>query len=292
MPKFDIRFRIKNITFSVNVFTIPIYIIALFSSFTIQYFATVAFIIAHEVGHILVALISGGKIYSFRILPVGVNALIDDCYCKKSEKLLIYFAGPCVNIMFAIIIYIFYARQLINIELTAGVYINIWLAFFNLLPTLPLDGGKIVLELFADYSGLFKASKYMNRITVILSVIIIFCGLLIFRNNQYNISLILIGVYILLCRTQSRKETALMNIKNLLFRRSRILKQRIYPVREIVVMKDVKLSEVIKAMDYANMFHMVNVLDDNLKIIKLVSEQEILDALVTNNVDTEIGEII
>ena len=83
-----------------------------------------------------------------------------------------------------------------------------------------------------------------------------------------------------------------MNIKNLLFRRSRILKQRIYPIREIAVMKDVKLSEVIKAMDYANMFHMVNVLDENLRIIKVVSEQEILDALITNNIDTEINRIL
>ena len=57
-------------------------------------------------------------------------------------------------------------------------------------------------------------------------------------------------------------------------------------------MKDVKLSEVIKAMDHANRFHMIYVLDDNLRTITLISEQEVLDAVMTNNIDTTIDELL
>ncbi len=291
MLDFDIKIRLQHITIRINVLTIPIYIIAIISSFTAQYFITVGFIFAHELGHLVVAFILGARVYCFRILPVGVSASINDCSCKKFDKLFIYSAGPSVNIVFAIIIYILCARQFIPIEFTAGVYINIWLAFFNLLPILPLDGGKIAMEVLSDYSGLFKASKHMNIITVILSVITIILGLVILKNTLYNASLVIVGIYILLGKREIRKETALMNIKNLLFRRSRVLKQRIYPIREIAVMKDVKLSEVVKAMDYANMFHKVNVLDENLRITKVISEQEILDAIVKNNIDTEIDKI-
>ncbi|QNU68044.1 site-2 protease family protein [Ruminiclostridium herbifermentans] len=292
MPDLDIKIRIKNITFRINILTIPIYIIAIISSFTAQFFITVGFIAVHELGHIVAAFIKGARIYCFRILPVGVSASIEDYSCKKLNKIFIYSAGPSVNIIFAVVFFILYACQVIPIEFTVGVYINIWLAFFNLLPVMPLDGGKIAMEVLSDYSGLFKASKHMNIITVILSVIIIFLGLIIFKNTLYNLSLVIIGIYILLCNTESRKETALMNIKNLLFRRSRILKQRIYPIREIAVMKDVKLSEVVKAMDYANMFHIINVLDENMRIIKVISEQEILDAIIINNINTEIGKIL
>ncbi len=292
MLDLDIKVRIKHITFSINLLTVPIYIIAIISSFTAQFFITVGFIIAHELGHIAAAFISGAEIYCFRILPVGVSATIEDYSCKKVNKIFIYSAGPSVNIIFAIVIYILYACQVISIEFTVGIYINIWLAVFNLLPILPLDGGKIAMEVLSDYSGLFKTSKHMKIITVILSVIMIILGLVIFKNTLYNASLVIVGIYILLSNTESRKETALMNIKNLLFRRSRILKQRIYPIRQIAVMKDVKLSEVIKAMDYANKFHMVNVLDENLKIVKVISEQEILDAIIINNINTEIGKIL
>ena len=292
MLDFDIKIRIKHVTISINILSVPIYIIAIISSFTAQFFITVGFIIAHELGHIAAAYISGAGIYCFRILPVGVSASIEDYSCKKCNKIFIYLAGPTVNIIFAIVIYLLYACQVIPIEFTIGVYINIWLAFFNLLPILPLDGGKIAMEVLSDYSGLFKARKHMNTITIILSIIIIIFGLIILRNTLYNASLVIVGIYILLSKTESRKETALMNIKNLLFRRSRIIKQRIYPIKEIAVMKDVKLSEVVKAMDYANMFHMVNVLDENLRIVRVISEQEILDALITNNIDTEIYRIL
>lgn len=292
MLDFDINIRLKHIIISINILTVPIFIIAIISSFTAQFFITVGFIIAHELGHIAAAFISGAGIYCFRILPVGVSASIEDYSCKKYNKLFIYWAGPSVNIIFAIAIYILYVCQVIPIEFTVGVYINLWLAFFNLLPILPLDGGKIAMEVLADYSGLFKASKHMNIITVILSIIIIILGLIIFKNTLYNASLVIVGIYILLSKTESRKETALMNIKNLLFRRSRILKQRIYPIREIAVTMDVKLSEVVKAMDYANMFHIVNVLDENLRIVKVISEQEILDVIMSNNLDTEIGKIL
>ena len=204
MLDFDIKIRLKHITISINIFTVPIYIIAIISSFTTQFFITVGFIILHELGHIAAAFISGAGIYCFRILPVGVCASIEDYSCKKINKIFIYSAGPSVNIMFAIVVYILYACQVISIEFTLGVYINIWLAFFNLLPILPLDGGKIAMEVLSDYSGLFKASKHMNIITVILSIIIIILGLIILRNTLYNASLVIVGIYILFSITQSR----------------------------------------------------------------------------------------
>ncbi|MHB8064741.1 MAG: site-2 protease family protein, partial [Ruminiclostridium sp.] len=258
----------------------------------IQYVMTMFFIVAHELGHIVAALISGAGIYCIRILPIGVNAVIDDSGCSKYRRIYIYLAGPGINIIFAAIIYILYACHFVSIEFTLGIYINIWLAFFNLLPILPLDGGKIVMEGLADYSGLYRTSKQIRILSVLISIILICLGLVILIRTLYNISLVLVGIYILLCSKENKKETALMNIKNFVFRRSRIIKKGIYPAREIVVMKNVKLSEVIKAIDYANMFHLVNVLDEDLRVIKVMTEQEILDALMTNNLDTTMDKLL
>ena len=292
MIRLAANIRIKGMLICINVLIIPVILIAILNNFFIQYVITMAFIIAHELGHIVTALISGARIYSLRILPIGVNVAIDDSGCSRNSKINIYLAGPFINIIFAIIIYILYACHIVSIELTLGVYINIWLAFFNLLPILPLDGGKVAMEALADHSGLFRASKHMHVLSVLLSIIIICLGLLIFMRTLYNISLVLIGIYILLCVKQSKKETALMNIKNFVFRRSRIIRKGIYPAREIVVMMDVKLSEVIKAMDYTNMFHLVNVLDKDLRVIKVMTEQEILDALMLNNIDTTFEKLL
>jgi len=287
-----VNIRIKRILININILIVPLLVIALVMNFFTQYIITMVFIIAHELGHICVAMISGAKIYSLRILPIGLSAEIDDSRCSKYSNIYIYMAGPCVNIIFAIIIYILCACHFVSKELTLGVHINIWLAFFNLLPILPLDGGKIAMELLAERFGLFRASKQMYILTIFISIIIICLGLVVFKQSKYNASVVLVGIYILLCVKESKKETALMNMKNFIFRRSRINQKGIYPVREIVIMKNVTLSEVIKAMDYANMFHIVNVLDDEFRVVKVMTEQEILDALMLNSMDTTFDKLL
>jgi len=47
-----------------------------------------------------------------------------------------------------------------------------------------------------------------------------------------------------------RPEEILMNIRNLLFKRSRFLKKGVYPGRELVVLESTRLGELIKSMDF------------------------------------------
>lgn len=284
--------KIKRAAININNLIIPIIIISLAMGFFIQYIITMGFIIAHELGHIAVASISGARIYRVRVLPIGLSAEIDDSGCSKYRKLSIYMAGPCINLIFVILIYILIACHFVTKELTLGVYINMWLAFFNLLPILPLDGGRIAMVILAEHFGIFRASKQMNILAILLSIVIICLGLVVLKQTGYNISLVLIGCYILLYINESKRETAFMNIKNFIFKRSHIIKKGIYPVREVVVMHNVKLSEVIKNMDYVNMFHIVNVLDDSLRVIKVMTEQEILDALMVKSIDTTFDELL
>ncbi len=285
----NLSIKIKQILVNINILLVPLILIAIMNNFAIEYVITMSFIIAHEFGHILVAVILGGRINSIRILPVGLNAEIDDSKCTKLSKLYIYMSGPCVNIIFASI---FYACPYVSNEFTIVVHINIWLAFFNLIPIMPLDGGKIAFEILSQRFGLFRASKKMHIFSVFLSIFIICLGLVIFKKTLYNISMVLIGSYVLLCAKGIKKETAIMNIKNFIFKKSRIIDKGIYPVREIVVMKNIKLSEVIKAMDHANMFHLVSILDEELKIIKVMTEQEILEVLMIYNADTTFEKIL
>ncbi len=74
-------------------------------------------------------------------------------------------------------------------------------------------------------------------------------------------------------------EAALMNVKQLIFRRSRLLKKGIYAARDLVVVESALLRDTLQYMDF-DRFHIVYVLDEQLKIIRVLSEQEILDSLL------------
>lgn len=275
----------KHIKLKIDIFIIPLIMLVLLYDCFRQYLMTFIFISSHELGHILVALLLGAKFNSLRILPIGLNAIIDNQRCDKNSRILIYLAGPFVNIIMAAVCFVLKGFHLSTL-------INISLALFNLLPIQPMDGGKIALEILSVRLGLFKANKQLETVSIIVSIIIILFGLLVFIKNKYNISFVLIGIYIISCLKANKRETTFMNIKNLLFRRARIIKKGIYPVREIVVMKNMSIANVIKAMDYADMFHLVSILDDNLRVIRVMTEQEILDAGIENGADVTFDKLL
>ncbi len=272
---------------SINLLILVFAAVAFITGTLPEYLLTLLSITLHEAGHAATVILSGGKIYNVRVMPVGLNAEMDNGYCSKLNRLIIYFAGPLVSFGLAGILKVLLLVGFTNPYVIVMLYTNLYLAVFNMLPVFPLDGGRIFVELAAAKSGLIRAGKRMKQISVLLSVIIIAVGLVsLYTDSKRSICLIIIGIYIFMYLGANKEETALMNIKSLLFRKARVIRKGIYPVREIVVLKTVKLTEVIKAMDYVDRFHMVNILDENLRVIMVMTEQEIIDAVVRNAPDT------
>lgn len=291
--KLSISFGIGRFRVEVSYLILVFLLAAMITKTAGSYLLTFLFIIIHEAAHIITALLSGAGVYNIRFLPVGLNAVIDDGVCSRRQRVAIYSAGPFMSfllaVIFSIIIIVLESNSPV---LKMGAYINFYLCGFNLLPILPLDGGKLAMELLSARLGVFKAGKGLHFLTVILSISIILTGIISFCNTGKNISLLIIGLYILFCIKVNREETAFMNIKNFIFRKTRVMRKGIYPVREIVVLKSVKLSEVIKAMDYVDRFHIINVLDDDFKVIKVMTEQEVLDAIIGSTPDTTFEKLM
>ncbi|AEY64926.1 site-2 protease family protein [Clostridium sp. BNL1100] len=295
MPHID--FRLKGTRIQIDLLIIPVFLAAMIGKLLVAYSMTLGFIICHELGHIATGAMCGAGLSSFRLLPVGVNAAIDDFQCSKSQKLLIYISGPLVNVVFAIIIYCVHmwktlAGGFLNVDIMLAITINLWLAIFNLIPIPPLDGGRIAIELLADKVGLFRANRLMNIFSLFFSIMIICIGTVVLIKSRYNGSLVLIGVYIIFLLKKNKKEAAILNMKNFILKRSAIIRKGIFPVREIAVLEDVKVLDLVKSMDYSNVFHIIKVLDNDLHVIKSITEQDILNTLMKGVSDITVGEIL
>lgn len=230
--------------------------------------------IAHELAHIFSAKLMKAKLDSIKILPIGIHATIK-YHCLSLVKCsIINISGPIMNFLFFVICFILRAYFLNG--MLFFIYVNISLAIFNLLPIYPLDGGRLLKDIFEAKLGLFRASKYITRISLGFLILLFFVGGFQYFTSGYNISLLVLVIYILFILKNNKTEVALMNIKNLIYRRSRFKKKGIYPIRGLAVLNTKSLGDIIKNMDF-DRFHIIYVLSEDMKVVKAVTEQEVLD---------------
>lgn len=257
-----------------------------------EYLQALFFISVHEAGHISVGVLMRAQLCNIRLLPVGLNAEINMAYSTRRQRMAMFFAGPCTSFILALSFLFLYNNCYQQDFFLGGIYTNFYLGVFNLIPVLPMDGGRIVQELLAARLGTVRTGKLMKLVSEVLSAVIILVGAAGLFYSRWGVSLMVIGVYFFMCIGTSREETAFMNIKSLLFRKSRVIRKGIYPVREIVALKHMKLAEVIKALDYVDRFHIINILDEDLRVIKVMTEQEILEAILVNTADTTFDNLM
>ncbi|MDY7016012.1 MAG: site-2 protease family protein [Cyanobacteriota bacterium] len=107
-----------------------------------------ASVLAHELGHSLVAIRQGIEVKSITLFIFGGLAMLDKESETPGQSFWVAIAGPAVSlVLFGIFLFVG-----VNVPLPSAIglivallaQINLILAMFNLLPGLPLDGGNIL----------------------------------------------------------------------------------------------------------------------------------------------------
>jgi len=196
----------------INLRIIFVLIIAFLFNNINTYFIFLVFISIHELSHFIVGIIGGWKPRKISIEPFGISL---DFYNYNRffgfNKVFFYIVGPLVNLICAIIF--------IKIPIALReeiVYINILLFLFNILPILPLDGGKILYELLKYYIS--EENSYnitINIGKVSLSLITFIYSIVIVKiHNIYILLLILYLWYLFI--NESKKINLYIKTKKVL----------------------------------------------------------------------------
>ena len=106
------------------------------------------------------------KIEKVIILPFGALTIFHEDLNKKiKEEFWIVIMGPLFQIVFTLIIYLFYGMN-------DFIYYSLIILGFNLLPIFPLDGSKILNLFFNKVMG-FKTSHLLLIMVSILSIFVL-----------------------------------------------------------------------------------------------------------------------
>ena len=145
---------------------------------TLLFFATV---LAHELGHSLIAQRQGIEVKSITLFILGGVASIEKEADSPAHEALMAGVGPLVSFAIGAVAIGLWAvlpgpEQIAAVLVYIGMA-NIVLAVFNLLPGFPLDGGRILRALLWWRNGDFtRATRQATRVGQIFGVVLIAIG--------------------------------------------------------------------------------------------------------------------
>ncbi|MGN0025816.1 MAG: site-2 protease family protein [Clostridium sp.] len=256
-----------------------ILLILLICSYNNIFIFAFIWVFLHEIAHILVAFKYGCKFYNIGFHIFGLNVeLAEISTLKDKDKIAVYIAGALFNIISAITFY-FISFKYKNIFVETSINLNIGLAFFNLLPAYPLDGSR-VLEILLSKKILYKrAQRIISIISYIIAGLFIISGICIYIFlHSLNFSMLL-GAIIIVYITRMEEQTSMyITMGNVIKKRKKLLKDNFIENKSISVYYKQGLVNVLALVD-RNKFNTFYILNDDMKLIYILHEDELIEAL-------------
>ncbi|KUO96751.1 M50 family metallopeptidase [Ferroacidibacillus organovorans] len=269
--------------FGVRVRLSPLFLIvilfAYFGHVLDQVAILFAVVIAHEIGHIFAAHRFGIKTESIELLPFGgVAVMRGRLGFDVREETLIAAAGPFVNLLFVIATLPLRASGVLSEAWTNSfVSINLSIALFNLLPALPLDGGRIARAGLALTRGYHSATKVVTRVSFLVAVVLMGIGGISLVLGYADLGIFALGLFLLYSAFSLHRQSRYETLRFLdALRHQQMATPR--PIRSMLAQEDMKLGDVASQFS-PGAYHVIYVQSTYPKEPRPVTQDEILDAI-------------
>lgn len=152
----------------------------------------------HELGHTLVAQRYNIRVQDIVLTPIGGVARMAGALEQPRHEIRVALAGPYVSLFLCMLGFLLGAVFL-NMEwlLPAAFfrilgYMNLMLCLFNLLPSFPMDGGRVLRGWLAQRKGMLEATRIASSLGKFLAIGFFMIGL----SDPNRRTLIIIGIFI------------------------------------------------------------------------------------------------
>lgn len=269
----------------------PLFIMVMLSSVITGYFLELmtlfAIVLIHELGHIAAAKGFGWRIREVQFLPFGGVAVVDDQGTFSAwEEMLVALAGPLQNgimIGLAVVMHSFGLW-----ESDWGSYFiqaNMMIGLFNLLPVLPLDGGKIMQSLISLMLNYHRTIVYCTWISLVISTLIIVFSVLQIYTVGIQLNLLMVGLFLFYVNWYHRRNIPYQYLRFLMNREDRVSKmiERGVAAQPIIVKKSKKIGEIVHLF-MREKYHLIYIINELGILQEVIPEQQIVQKYFTEKV--------
>lgn len=251
-------------------------------------------VLCHDLAHARVARRLKFEVREIELLPFGGVARIEGLGTIGSkDEIMIAAAGPTASLVLA-------AGAYMGL-LYAGIYSDIWeffyranmmLALFNLLPGLPLDGGRILRAWLAIYIDYGKATLLAANASKVLS----FCLLLIIAyeyigSSTMNVTFLMAAVFLYTTAQSEIKVAGFRTLRVLAQKKAQLMARGIMKTTYFTVMNRVILKDVIKLFT-PDQYYILLIVNKDCTVCGRLTETEIWEKIPNKGFYATVGEFI
>lgn len=247
----------------------------------------------HEMCHVIAAHMLNLKVQEIELLPFGGAIRIESIFeINPRNEIIISAAGPISNL---VVIIIYNALENIGVVMSSSAELflksNIMLAGFNILPALPLDGGRILRAALCKQIGFKKATNVATNGGIVLSIFLIATGIYAAFNQIFNITLFLAGFFLMYSAFKEKRIATYVFLRDITYKKDILLKEGVLPVRSMVVLYSMPLKEVIKNFT-PHQYHNIQIVDEHMKVKGILTESQIVKGVMNFNINVPIGRLL
>lgn len=252
-------------------------------------------VFCHELAHLLTARAYGFRVVGLELFPFGGAAYCDDLFeGRKFEESIIALAGPAFNVVL-----LFGAQALRWQGVWTGeladdfVRFNFWLAAFNLIPVLPLDGGRVVRALLAESLGFVQTTKFLAWAGKWLGVLLALYGILLWGRGKFAegpLTLIILGGFFWLAGSKEISSAHITFLRQLTRKKEDLLKKGLMRSFWVTVHKDTPLVRIVEEFT-PDRYAMISLANKDLGLGKILTETEVVEGMLREGIRFPVGKL-
>lgn len=274
----------------VHFLVVPLFILSYFVGSIHTMIMAYAIVTVHELFHLFAALLLGVRTASIMIMPFGMTLRLSGSVIKDPLKeSLVALSGPLAN---AVMIFMGYIARDVYLWAEESLFLywalNWTIMLLNLLPILPLDGGRVLRAILTHVFGYLTGMRIIRTMTFSFTLILTVLGIFALVVTRFNISLLLASVFLFLFFIEDKKRGDLFVLKELLRSKERLIEKGLMTSKFLTATEHTKAKSVLPKISYDS-FHLIYVAGKRGRII---TEAELMDALITKGYSVEMKDIL
>lgn len=278
------KIKVCNISFIVSPFFIMVFVFYIYSGYILQASYFFAMIIAHEFAHFIMFLYYKIKVESIELMPFGGKITYNRFIIKPVQEVSIFISGPICNLFTGLVL------QFLGIDYYY-IKANYFLFLLNILPLMPLDGGKIFRLFLSQHIGYLKANRIIYASTyTIIGIINIFI-LIFFREYRIIFSSIIFSLFIIWETYNENRTFVYTFMKEIIYKKEMIHKEKIMNIRQIVAIDSIPARAVLNYF-LPNKYHLIFLLNNEAVLYEIIDEVQLIDAILNLGLNCTLKDII